>query len=392
MIPILVVNRPGQLVSLRFIFNVGSTHERQDEHGIAHFVEHMAFTGTRAISTAHVAKEMARLGEFNAYTTYDRTVYYCTCLKENLFEAFELMVSMLFLQNDDRCPEIFQREKSVIGEEISSRADDGYTVGWDKMYEVYGGTVFHPVTGTAATVKAITEQQYKQFIQSNYHGGNLMIHVTGDVDTIEAVDDINESLEDLVTGQTNVIHQPNRVIAQPPIDVVHQNQQSSYMRFYELPGEPNESDRYVMLSALLGGGMHSMLFERIRNQLGLVYWVGAGQTQVGHQNGLFIGAKLAKDNITQLRTEIDQVLVGAVKNACGDLFDTTKKNVTFGFHQANDSLQGMEANNDAWWSVKQKAFDPQEYLAIVQGTSLSDMQGQLKEMLSHPCQELIVSN
>ena len=122
-------------VSINIIVKVGSRYESRQESGISHFLEHMAFKGTKTRSAEEIAKEFDIIGGyFNAYTSREHTVYYSKVLNENFDQALEILADIL--QNSLFAKADIEKELSVIMQEMASVNDNPDELVYEKFYSL----------------------------------------------------------------------------------------------------------------------------------------------------------------------------------------------------------------------------------------------------------------
>jgi len=168
---------------LGVLINAGSRDEKEDEHGLAHFIEHSVFKGTQKRKAYHVLSRIEGVGgELNAYTTKEETVLYSTFLTEYYDRAAELLSDILF--NSAYPEKELKREKEVVIEEINSYKDSPSELIFDEFEElVYDG---HPIArnilGTKERLRRFTRDSIFKFIENNYHTDQMVISSVGNLD------------------------------------------------------------------------------------------------------------------------------------------------------------------------------------------------------------------
>ena len=151
-------------VALGVWIKSGSRNETQDEHGIAHLLEHMAFKGTKRRSARDIAEEIENVGgELNAATSTETTSYYARVLKDHVPLAVDILADILTESEFDE--EELRREKHVILQEIGAANDTPDDVIFDRFSEIAfkGQTIGRPILGTPETVNGFTPGQIRVF-------------------------------------------------------------------------------------------------------------------------------------------------------------------------------------------------------------------------------------
>ena len=267
-----------QSVSLGVWINNGSRHEKKEENGMSHFIEHMLFKGTNNRSAEDIALEMDSVGgQLNAFTTRESTCFYAKTLNEYVEKSVDILSDMLFqprLSEDD-----MNMERRVILEEIAMYEDSPEDVAYDLFADiVWGDTAMgRPILGSSHTLNNITPQTMREYMKSHYTSKSIVIAVTGNFD-----DSLFELLEKYF-GQRKI--ETNEVTFE---EVSYNSGRGCLSRDFEqiqLIAGFNGIDIYdesvyelLVFNNVFGSGMSSRLFQNIREKYGLVYSVGAGHS------------------------------------------------------------------------------------------------------------------
>ncbi len=164
------------------IINTGSRDEQADEHGIAHFIEHMLFKGTAHRKAYHILSRLEDVGgELNAYTTKEETAIHASFLKEYYPRAVELIADLLFSSTFP--PAEIEKEKEVVMEEINSYLDNPAEYIFDEFEELVfpGQPIGRNILGKPETVRSITGESIRRFIRRNYSTGQMVFCSVGAV-------------------------------------------------------------------------------------------------------------------------------------------------------------------------------------------------------------------
>ncbi|MBE0666362.1 MAG: insulinase family protein, partial [Bacteroidales bacterium] len=164
------------------IINAGSRDELPEEHGMAHFIEHMLFKGTAKRKSFHILSRLEDVGgELNAYTTKEETAIHASFLKEHYSRAVELLADLLFASTYN-VSEI-EKEKEVVIEEINSYLDNPAEYIFDEYEELIfpDQPIGRSILGQPETVKAITREKLEEFIGRNYSTAQMVFCSVGAV-------------------------------------------------------------------------------------------------------------------------------------------------------------------------------------------------------------------
>ena len=165
------------------IINTGSSSETADEHGIAHFIEHMLFKGTSHRKAYHILCRLEEVGgELNGYTTKEETAVHASFLNEDYERAIELISDVVF--NSEFPSREIVKEKEVILEEINSYKDSPAELIFDEFEEVIfrDQPIGRNILGTPATVRKFSQRKIKTFIKNNYFTDQMVFCSVGNID------------------------------------------------------------------------------------------------------------------------------------------------------------------------------------------------------------------
>lgn len=173
----------GKAAYCGLIINAGSRDEREDEAGIAHFIEHVIFKGTEKRKAYHILSRMEDVGgELNAYTTKEDTCIYASFLPKDYERALELFADIIF---DSVFPEKeIEKEKEVVIDEINSYKDSPGELIFDDFEElVYKGELIgRNILGSEENVRNLRRKQILDFVRRNYRPQRMVISSVGNID------------------------------------------------------------------------------------------------------------------------------------------------------------------------------------------------------------------
>jgi predicted Zn-dependent peptidase len=253
----------------------GSRSERDEEHGLSHLLEHMAFKGTERRSATDIAEEIEAVGgEVNAATSVETTSYYARVLKDDVPLAVDILSDILNHSQFD--PDELAREQHVILQEIGAALDAPE----DRIYDLFAEAAFpgqpigRTILGTAETVRAVGSPMLDAYLRRHYRGPEMVLAAAGAVDHDKLVELANEHFGAL-PGERG----PKPVAATYRGGDGHETRdlmESQIMLGFE--GVPYGSDDFhtaQILASVVGGGMSSRLFQEIREKRGLCYSIYA---------------------------------------------------------------------------------------------------------------------
>ena len=258
-------------VSLGLWVDVGTRHEPAEVNGVAHFLEHMAFKGTERRSALVIAEEIEAVGgQLNAYTSRESTAYYAKVLKEDVPLALDILADIL--QNSIFDPEEFERERTVILQEIGQANDTPDDIIFDYFQErAYPDQAMgRPVLGSPEIIRELRRDAVVAYLRNHYGARRMVLAAAGNLEH-ERLVDLAAMLLSAVPADRAVTTEPARYAGGDRREERDLEQLHLVLGFPgALLGDP---DYYAasVLSTAFGGGMSSRLFQEIREKRGLVY-------------------------------------------------------------------------------------------------------------------------
>lgn len=262
-------------VALGIWVGTGSEYEREEEAGVSHMIEHMAFKGTQKRSQRQISEEMdIEGGQLNAYTEKESTCFYTVVVKDRVQPAVDLLCDMVIHSRFDESD--LNREKDVVLEEIAMDDDTpDELVGEILMQAHYGNQcVARPILGTRHSVRKMTRKTLFSYYLEQYRPQNCVFSIAGNYDWKQMVDLIRQSTEDWERTETRA-HLPETRLTEPGIAVREKDTEQIHMSL-GFPGLKIGHDRsyeLAIISSVYGGADSSRLFQKIREESGLAYSV-----------------------------------------------------------------------------------------------------------------------
>lgn len=278
---------PGaKSTAVGFWANAGSRDEPRDLWGCSHFLEHLLFKGTHRRSAREISHAIeSRGGYLNAFTDRDMTCYHAKVTEADLGIAVDVLSDLV--QNPLLKGEDVQKELHVILSELHSRDDDPQ----DLIHDLYAETVWgesgaaHPVIGDEPTLKAMSREMIKEYYESLYAPKRLIVTAAGAIDH----DSFFQTLEGVLTldrpSPEKKRDTPNFVPRQRFIEREN-NQVQLSLTLEGVPAYEDNRDALNLVSSYLGVGASSSLFQKIREERGLVYGIGTNSMSLSDA-GLF---------------------------------------------------------------------------------------------------------
>lgn len=294
-------------VSLGVWISAGSRHERTDEHGLAHLLEHMAFKGTARRSARRIAEEIEAVGgDINAATSIEYTCYTARTLEQDLPLAVDVLADILL--NSSFEPAELRREKDVILQEIAAVEDTPD----DLVYDLFlsrafaGQPIGRPILGTRRTVRSFDAQAIRRYLAAHYVAPRMVVAAAGAVEHDRLVELAGLHFAALpVSAPENgeVVAAIDRPAAYTGGDVARRadiDQSHLVLGFAGAPFTDGQHYGHQVLATVLGGGLSSRLFQEVREQRGLAYAIDAFHWPFKDTGVFGIGAGAAAKDVPEL--------------------------------------------------------------------------------------------
>ncbi len=261
-------------VTMGVLVGTGSAFERDEEDGISHFIEHMQFKGTDKYTAFELSDAFDALGaQVNAFTGKDLTCYYAKSTSDHMKEAFSLLAE-LFLRSTFPEEEM-GREKGVVLEEIGMDEDTPEDLCLDLLSRAaFGGDNYgRNILGPAENVKGFTRGQLFAYKKERYCPENIVISFAGNIEPALAAELAEKEFgamagEKFIQREKHIVRRTECIFRQKPIEQAH-----FAFGFPTVPRDSKDLAAVQVMNMILGGGMSSRLFKRVREELGLAYSV-----------------------------------------------------------------------------------------------------------------------
>jgi len=343
-----IQNDHTQTVSVGVFVNTGSANETKYENGISHFLEHMAFKGTKRRSYSKISSDAERLGaEMNAFTDREMTAYFIKGLSNHAPIFIDILGDIFCNSVFD--PAEIDKERDVILQEYRMYADKPGYVAHDVTHELaYPDQAFgRKIIGEPKNIKAFQREDFLNYIDKHYRGSNVIVGVAGKFNESEVLAAIEKHFAKVkpdavaphaslpsytrsvpqfsgsnvivgVAGKFNesevlaAIEKYTRSVPQfssgYAVKKKSVEQCAVSLTFEAVPETDPLYYAYEVAAAAVGDGMSSPLFDEVREKRGLVYSVGA-HADIRHQSGvLSVTAGTTADKVDELLTTVMQVL------------------------------------------------------------------------------------
>jgi predicted Zn-dependent peptidase len=373
-------------VSIGFWVGTGSRDETEAQAGISHFLEHLLFKGSPTRSARAIAESVDAVGgDMNAFTTKEYTTFYLRMLADDLDLGLDILSDIVW--NPALRAEEVDSERQVILEEVLMHLDEPA----DFVQERFADAIFpgHPlgreVLGDPAVIKAVTVDEIRQFLTIHYRPANIVVAAAGRVDHAAVGDGLERRFAGVPGGAPPRRLAPSAAIR--PLDVTVRDTEQAHLVLGVRAPERTSPRRFALalLNHVLGGGISSRLFQKVREERGLAYSIVSERVGFADCGALVVSVGTAPNNasavIDLVTAELDAV---AASGITADELARAKGHVTA------DVLLGLEdsANRMSRIGAGLLLFDEvptiDEQLARIDAVTLDEVGLLAAELLCGP--------
>lgn len=299
-------------LSIGVFVKSGSCYEEEKFQGIAHFIEHTVFKGTKKRTAFEISREIEKLGgEINAYTSSEHTLFYVRLLTKDVEKGFDVLSDILKYPTFEA--PLIEKERGVILEEIQEYFDDPQDICQSEaLKSIWGNSsVSNNPLGREDTVKAITVEDLKNYFKQFFNANNIFISVTGDMDDKTLNKFINKYFSDFNKEDfvPYIINKPKFVFENREFKKdtaqVHIAFTFKGSRLFS-----RENVVSTIFNTILGGNMSSRLFQKLREERGLAYTVYTYPVRLSNTGGTVIYVSTTKNS----QREVENIIMGEVEN------------------------------------------------------------------------------
>ncbi len=287
-------------VSVGYWAAIGGRHETPAQSGIAHFLEHLLFKGTKRRTARQLSEAVEGIGGYlNAFTTEDHTCFYAKAAAQHLPKLCDVLSDMYL--NSELAPAEIDRERDVVREEIMMYRDHPAQHAQELLTETMwpGHALGRPLTGTVETVNSFKRRELRAFLERNYNGHTTIVTVAGKINHDEAVALLKPALLKLPSGRRPRFSRAPLQDGDPRISLFKQETEQTHvaMGFHAIGRQDERRFALKLLSVILGENMSSRLFQKLREQHGYCYNVATSMVTLEDTGAIHISAGLDHSNL-----------------------------------------------------------------------------------------------
>ena len=287
--------------SVGVFVGAGAVNETSDEHGLSHYLEHMAFKGTKTRSVDDIAEQIEFSGgSTNAYTSYSHTAYYANVLNSEVKNTVDIILDSVF--NSIFPEQEIETERSVIKQEIMRGEDNPSQVCFynlhDAMYK--DQPLSSNIIGTFASLDSFNKQSFENYVKKWYVPNNIIVVATGKIDHDDFVRHVDGLVGHIPAGNLSTVQYS---VFTGGLKTFNKSYEQTNL-FFSFEGYAKEDIKNAqaseMLAAYLSDGMCSPLFKEVREKRGLVYFVDSSSSSFDNTGYFSIMAGTSKEHVDEL--------------------------------------------------------------------------------------------
>lgn len=376
---IILEKRKIPVVSVAYAVKTGSKHEKIEEKGISHFIEHLLYKGTKKRNSIQISKEIEENGgELNGFTSENIVAYWAKMPAKKIDIALEVLTDMI--KNPLFEEKEIEKERQVIYEEIKMYKDNPRLHIFDKIREqLYKEPFSKSIAGEIEILEKIKKEQILNFYKKNYNPNNLILAAVGNISFKKLIKfakkEFNKIKEKTPRHIVNIkTHYKSKTETRQGIE------QANLLFAYRVP-KANQEKNYAaqVLSELTAGGMSSILFEEIREKRNLAYAI-KGDSEIDKDfayNFIYIGC------IPKNKEKIKKIILEEFKKISKDLTQERLEKIKeqlIGKSQINQEESQNQLSRLIFYEASTDAKELYEYEKNIRKVKLEDVKKIAREV------------
>ena len=392
---VLVPREASLAATVLVLVETGSKYETKDINGISHFLEHMCFKGTVKRPTAFaIASELDGIGAtYNAFTSQEYTGYYAKARPEHLGRILDV-VSDIYLNQKFDTMEI-DKERGVIIEEINMYEDLPMRKVQDVFMELMYGDqpAGWPIAGRKEVVNRLTREDFVEYHKKHYVAEATIVVIAGAFDEQEVVDGVKKHFVGITTGTKGTKEKTTELQDKPQIALATKETDQTHLVMGVRAFDLFDERKYALelLADILGGGMSSRLFQKVREEMGAAYYIGAGSDLSTDHGYLDVSAGIDHKKID----DVIAAIVSELKRMAAEPV-APEELVRAKEHLIGGLVLGLETSNQwagfygAQEALEKKMMSPEELIKKTQGVTAEQIQAVAKDIIKNESLNLAI--
>jgi len=385
---VLAPNSQSLATTVLILVEAGSKYETKEISGLSHFLEHMCFKGTKKRpDSIDISSELDGMGAvYNAFTSQELTGYFAKARPENFDEILDV-VSDIYLNQVFEQKEI-DKERGVIIEEINMYEDlPARRVGEEFTTLLYGDQpAGWDVGGRKEVIQKLTREDFIKYRGEHYLGQSSLVVVAGKFDEKNAIKKIGAAFKGIATtGKTPKIKTIENQ-SKPAVRLKTKETDQTHLVLGVRAFSLFDERRYALevLADILGGSMSSRLFQRIREQMGAAYHIGAGSDLMTDHGYLAVSGGIDHNKIDEvIKAILEELKKLADAEVSEEELDRAKK------HMAGHLVIGLETSDQlaSYYGVQEilskDIESPEELIKKIQKVSAAEIKAVARDIFQN---------
>ena len=392
---LIVLEEQALSVTFAIMVGAGCVNETEKNNGISHYIEHVNFKGTDKLTAFDISNKLEFLGsQYNAYTGMDVTCYHAQALPENTEKTFEIISNMVF--NSTYLDEETAKEKGVIIEEINMSEDMPDDVCRELISQAYYGNDGYgrSILGSKENVLSFTKNDVLNYLNDNYVASNMVVTFGGKITLSEAEKLVEKYVLPFVkTGVKKPIPNHN-VINKKQFLCKNKDIEQSHL-FLAFPSHTLLDENKItsdIAESVLGSGMSSRLFLKVREELGLAYSVYSVCSRYYDSGTLNIYAGVSNENAELCFNAIIDTIKEAQKGISDEEFEKVRNQLKSGSLFSQERLGVKVRLFSKYYLLTGELYDFDEKIKVVDRVTKKEVQDALNELDFNNMSTAIVGN
>ncbi|KKU15407.1 hypothetical protein A3A20_01820 [Candidatus Wolfebacteria bacterium RIFCSPLOWO2_01_FULL_45_19] len=385
---ITVPKKDSTATTVLVLVEAGSKYETKDINGLSHFLEHMCFKGTKKRpKPGLIAKELDTLGaEYNAFTGQESTGYHAKVQNKDVDEALDI-VSDLYL-NPVFNPDEINKERGVIIEEINMYEDTPMR----RVQEFFTSLLYGDqpagwdIAGRKEVIDRLTREDFVKYRGEHYLAKSTLVVVAGNFDEKKVTEKIMTHFSEIPDTRKVGKVKTTELQLKPGIFVKHKESDQTHLVLGVRAFDMFDQRRFAleMLSVILGGGMSSRLFQRVREELGAAYYVNASADLYSDHGYLATAAGVDHRKIDEVINAILEEFTRFTKEKVSDEELGRAKS-----HFSGRLLLGLEGSDDlagfygGQEIIKREIITPEELVSKLQAITADEIMAVARDIMKN---------
>ena len=370
---VLLNYKNSKSVSLGVWISVGARDEIKGEMGIAHFLEHMAFKGTKKRNAKQIVSDIENVGgHMNAYTSREETAYYIRVLPEHIDLSIEILSDII--KNSTLPKDEIERERGVIIQEIGQSIDAPD----DKVFDLFNDacypnhTLGKPILGDVNTVSKFSRNQLIDFMKRHYTANQIIISVSGNFKEDELIKKLNKKFIKIPQQKSIKRKKPiwngMKTFVDRDLEQCH-----IVFGFSGISALSNHRFPLMLLSNIYGGGMSSRLFQEVREKKGLCYSIFSFSQSLSDSGMFGVYAGTSNESANEMIKLSAYELIKCTESISKEELNRAKQQVKASILMGQDSSNAMMNYNARQMLLYGKLFKSSEIIKKIESLSSNDI-------------------